>query len=486
MFNSVKTPTGKAKKGLVTIRPDGEYIKACFPRAPFPGEKSQVKKAVGIPLVDGWEERVGTLQSRLQLDLDEGKLAATGGMFNLKRFNEILVEYKLRPDLKIVESAATTSDGRLPPKPQLSLMKVWDMYCEYKRHELRESHFENMYQGQYKNFLESAIEATKSEDALKIRNWLVENRNHGTAKQVLSNLSKAYQRAIKNKLLAHNPFEGMAEEIVQKGARGKTQDEAEIENDDVLDRTKAYTWDEAQTIIEYLKNHPTRVCWHDFVKFKFLTGCRTGEAIALRWCDIVWDRELIFFQWTCNRTTKKFYPLKNDKTYKGDGIRRFPIPKDGELWNLLKSIPQGEPSEVVFKSKQNKIIYSRSFGFTWKGCNSPTMKMKGIIPELIKQGKLTKYLPPYNTRHTFINHAIFDLGIDEKFVSKLCGHQIDISGRHYQDVAIFAERINLDVPMTQQVKQQSEIDLLREQMRQQQELIDKLLQGQGKGDNEEK
>lgn len=477
MINSSKTPTGKAKKGLVTIRPDGGCIKACFPRSPFPGEKSQVKKAVGIPLLKGWEGKVTQLESRLQLDLDEGKLAAPGGMFNLKRFNEILVEYKLRPDLKIVPG---TSDGQLPPKPQLSLMEVWDMYCEYRKQGLRESHYENMYQGQFKNYLESAIESTKSEDALRIRNWLVENRNHQVVRQLLSNLSKAYQRAIKNKLLSHNPFEGLAEEIVQKGARGKNQNEVEVENDDILDRTKSYTWDEAQVIIEYLKNHPTRVCWHDFVKFKFLTGCRTGEAIALRWCDIAWDRELTIFQWTCNRTTKKFYPLKNDKTYKGEALRRFPMPKDGELWNLLKSIPQGEPNEVVFKSKQNKIIYSRTFGTTWKGCDAPTMKIKGIIPELIKQGKLTKYLPPYNTRHTFINHAIFDLGVDEKFVSKLCGHQIDTSGRHYQDIAIFAERINLDIPMSQQAQQQPEIDLLKEQMRQQQELINKLLQDRDK------
>ncbi|MEH2056946.1 MAG: hypothetical protein V7K97_12465 [Nostoc sp.] len=152
IVNSVKTPTGKAKKGLIAIRPDAGCIKACFPRAPFPGEKNQVKKATGIPLVDGWEDKAGNLQPSLQIELDEGKLAASGGMFNLKRFNEILVEYKLRPDLKLVESI-TTSDGQLPPKPQLSLMEVWDMYCEYKRHELRESHFENMYQGQYKNFL---------------------------------------------------------------------------------------------------------------------------------------------------------------------------------------------------------------------------------------------------------------------------------------------------------------------------------------------
>ncbi|MEH2058980.1 MAG: hypothetical protein V7K97_23055 [Nostoc sp.] len=145
------------------------------------------------------------------------------------------------------------------------------------------------------------------------------------------------------------------------------------------------------------------------------------------------------------------------------------MPRDGELWNLLKSIPQGEPNEVVFKPKLGKIIDRSVFSVVWRGREET--RQKGIIPTLIEQGKLTKYLSPYNTRHSFITHAVFDLGIDEKFVSNWCGHDIQVSNKHYQDVAIFAGRINPEVP-----QQQSEIDLLREQMKQQQELINKLLQ----------
>ncbi|MEH2363981.1 site-specific integrase [Nostoc sp.] len=476
MTNSAKTPTGKAKKGLVTIRPDAGCIKACFPRSPFPGEKGQVKRTTGIPEVKGWEGKASQLQSRLQIELDEGKLASPGGMFNLKRFNEILVEYKLRPDLKIVESAAT-SDGQLPPKPQLSLMEVWDMHCEYKRQGLRESNFEKMFQGNYRNFLESAIEATKSEDALKIRNWLVENRNHKTVKAVLSNLSKAYRLGMKNKLLTHDPFEGMAEEIVSEGAKGKTQGEIEADNDDdVLDKTKAYTWNEAQIILEYVQANCLH--WYNYLKFKFLTGCRTSEGIAFMWCDIEWDKERVLIRRTYDRGTKKFYPLKNDRTYKGQATRKFPMPKDEELWNFLKSIPQGKTQgEIVFKSKRGKIIDFSTFGTAWRG-REKSRGQKGIITNLIEQGKLTKYLKPYNTRHTFITHAVYDLGIDEKFVSNWCGHDLQVSNKHYQDVAIFASKINPHLPAT--TTQQSEIDLLREQMKQQQELINKLLQDRDK------
>jgi integrase len=475
MVNSSKTPTGKAKKGQVTVRVDSGSVKACFPRSYC--NKGQIKLATGILLVDGWESKASQLQRRLQIELEDGKLDDGEGNFSLGRYQEILKEYGLQARLRLVKGE-TTSDDQLPPKPALSLMEVWDMYCEYKKQGLRESNYERKYQGQYKSFLNSAIEATKSEDALKIRNWLVENRNLETVERVLSNLSKAYRLGMKNKLLTHDPFEGMAEEIVSKGAKGRTQKEVDTDNDgDVLDRGKAYTWNEAQIILEYAKR---RTHWHNFLKFKFFTGCRTGEAIAFMWCDVEWDKERVLIRRTYDNVTKKFYPLKNDRTYKGEEVRKFPMPKHFELWNLLKSIPQGEPNEVVFKSKTGRIIDDSAFYYFWKGSNGTAAKRasKGVISALIEQGKLTKYLPPYNTRHTFITHAVYDLGIDEKFVSKWCGHQIEVSNKHYQDVAIFAEKINPELPATttQQVQQQSEIDLLKQQV----EELKKLLQDRDK------
>jgi integrase len=343
---------------------------------------------------------------------------------------------------------------------------------------LRESYHKKFFQGQYKNYLKSAIEATKSEDAIKIRNWLVENRSLNHVKRLISHLSNAHQLLIRQKLISHNPYEGMFEEIGNIGAKGKTQDELETDNN-TTDESKTYTWLEAQTILEYIENNSRIKHWYPLVKFKFLTGCRAGEAIALRWINIDWDNEKVLIRRTYDRRTKKFYPLKNDKTYKGEEVRRFPMPKDGELWSLLKSIPQGELSDVVLKSKTGKIIDDVVFHETWNG--RPSHKKKGIIPELIKQGKLTKYLPPYNTRHTFINHAIHDLGIPEKIVCYMCGHKPDISNKHYQDEAIFMNGINPEILFSQQQfglqvmdNQKSEIELLREQNEQLRKLLEQI------------
>lgn len=464
MTNSAKTPTGKTSKGKVAIYVEKDRIKARLPRQYFGGEQPRI--ALGMEANEVNMARAQRLAERMTLDLQDGC------------FDETLAKYGITANLKLKGNAtATANDDQVPPKPELSLLEVWDMYCEYKKKKLRESVYNNFFQGQYKNYLKSAIEATKSEDALKIRNWLVENRNQKTVKDLLSNLSKAYQLGMKNKLLAHNPYDGMADDIGTIGAKGKQQNEIEADND-TEDLSKAYTWDEVQIILEYVNNSPAKNHWYPFIKFKFLTGCRTGEAVGLRWNDVKWDEEKVLIRSTYDRRSKKFYPLKNDRTYKGREVRKFPMPKDGELWKLLESIPQGEPSDVVFKNKKGAgIIDDTAFRRLWTG----NEKYKGIIPELIKQGKLTKYLSPYNTRHTFINHAIHDLGIPEKIVCYMCGHKPDVSNKHYQDEAIFMKGINPEIPFSQQQfanqqidNQQAKIKTLEEQIRQQQEVMRKL------------
>ncbi|MBD2299103.1 tyrosine-type recombinase/integrase [Nostoc sp. FACHB-87] len=469
MVNSSTTPTGKTKKGQIVVREDSGSIKACFPRNYFADGK-QVKKGTGISNVEGWEAKADKLQRRLQLELEKGKLDDGNGNFNEVRYQAILKEYGLQARLRLVDGGIKTSD-ELPPKPELSLLEVWDRYLEYIKLGMKESHFVNMYCHQYSSFIKSAIEATKSEDAIKIRNWLVENRSLNRVKILLSNLSKAYQLAIKNKSVSFNPYDGLADDIKVLGAKGKKQTEVNTEtDDDVLDKSKAYTWHDVQTILEAFKNHPKKFHWHDFTKFKFLTGCRTGEAIAFLWCDINWEKECVYIRRTYDRVTKKFY---HTKTSKGDKelIRIFPMPKDGELWNLIKSIPQGEANETVFKTKTKKIIRGNIF---------TSEHWKPVIDKLIEQGKLTKYLSPYNTRHTFITHQIFDLGRDEKIVSAWCGHGEAVSQKHYQDITDRAILINPELPASPQTQQLSKIEQLEEQLRQQQELIDKLLAEKGK------
>ncbi|MDZ7968759.1 MAG: tyrosine-type recombinase/integrase [Nostoc sp. DedSLP03] len=460
--------SNKAKKGQVSIRLDSGSVKACFPRSYC--NKGQIKLATGISLVNGWESKASQLQRRLQIELEDGKLDDGQGNFDLGRYQDILREYGLQAKLRISREV-TTSDSQLPPKPELSILEVWGMYCDYRKHDLKETTYRLTFCTYYVNYLESAIKATKSQDAIKIRNWLIENRSVIHVKNLMSQLSKAYQLAIKNKSVTHNPFDGLGDEIKVRGSQGKTREEIEIEtDDDLLDKSKAYTWDEVEAILKYIKNYPAKSHWYEPIKFKFLTGCRTGELTAFMWCDVLWSKEQILIRRTYSSRLRRFYPTK---TARGDQelIRIFPMPKDGELWSLLKSIPQGEPNEVVFKSKGGKIISDVTLSRSWKGREGQN---RGIIPALIEQGKLFKYLPPYNTRHTFITHQIFDLGRDEKIVNAWCGHGEMVSQKHYQDIVDRATQINPELPANQQAQQQSEIDLLKQQNRLQQKQMEEM------------
>ncbi|MCW5316161.1 tyrosine-type recombinase/integrase [Nostoc sp. KVJ3] len=472
MVNSSKTPTGKAKKGQVTVRVDSGSVKACFPRPHFPGEPSQVKIATGISNVDGWQAEADKLKRRLQLETEEGKLSLPGGKFNRKRYFEILVEYKLKPDLKIVESAVI-SDGQLPPKPELSVMEIWDIYCSFRRESLSETVYQLKFKGEYLRAIKKSADEV-GEHPLEMRNWLLGNYSHSTVKRILSCLAEAYRLAVKQKMVGQNLFDGMSEDINAKGKRNRIIDQSkEIESDDdVLDKSKAYTWNEAQEILKYIQDDSNRVKhYYNLIKFKFLTGCRTGEAIALWWCDIEWERERILLRRNYNNRLKIYKSTKNDT------VRMFPMPGDGELWNLLKSISQGEPNENIFKNKAGKPINADSLQRVWHGYEAS--RNKGIIPELIKQGKVKKYLPCYNTRHTFITHQIFDLGRDAAIVNTWCEHSEEMSKKHYRDIEKYATQINPELPANQQVKQQSELDALKEQLRKQQETIDKLLEEKG-------
>lgn len=472
MVNSAKTPTGKTSKGKVSIYVEKGRIKARLPRQYFGGEQPRI--ALGMDANEANMARAQRLAERMTLDLQDGC------------FDETLAKYGIIADLKL-KGSAVTSDGQLPPKPQMSLMEVWDMYCEFKEHELSISTFELEYKRTFTNFLKSAINAA-GEDSLAIRDWLIKNRNLQTTKKLLNALSEAFYLAIRqDKYTGKNPFDGLSDGIGDKNRKKEFKQNEDDEDEDLLNQDKAFTWLEAEIIMEFLKNSSKKRFKHfyHFISFKFLTGCRNGEAMGLWWRDIKWEKEEIAIVRSYSAHIGRFKPTKNET------VRRFPMPKNGRLWNLLKELPQGEPNDVVFKSTTGNFIGHTNINEMW---NFSRTKKKdkiyeypGVIRILIDEGKVQKYLPSYNTRHTFITRQIFDLSRDPKIVNAWCEHSEKVSESHYRDTKRIAAQINPELPASQQSQQQSELDLLKEQLRQQQEamkqqqeLINKLLQDKGK------
>jgi len=55
---------------------------------------------------------------------------------------------------------------------------------------------------------------------------------------------------------------------------------------------------------------------------------------------------------------------------------------------------------------------------------------KPLVEGLVKAGKVEKYLPQYNIRHTFITLAL-ENGLDAKDVGRLVGNTPEIIYKHY-------------------------------------------------------
>lgn len=307
-------------------------------------------------------------------------------------------------------------------KIEMPLIDLYDIYCESRKGSIAETTLKIRLQDQFRKIIVKAIDAV-GENALAIREWLVTHYSIHLAKECIRNLNKACQLGVKHKYRIDNPFDGMTEEI--KITKGNKKNQDNFDDNDETEDNRAFTIDEMNAIIEAFESSHYRKHLAPIIKFLFWTGCRTGEAIAFKWRDIKWDNETIVFKRSYNERLRKF---KGTKT----GVcRMFPLPKDGQLWNLLKSLPQGEPDDVVFKPKKVKIIHYKSLWQIWSG--NPSTGNPGVIPTLVKEGKVKQYLKLYATRHTFISHQVNIYKIPITTVAQWVGNAAMVSNKNYLD-----------------------------------------------------
>lgn len=155
------------------------------------------------------------------------------------------------------------------------------------------------------------------------------------------------------------------------------------------------TEEETRKILEAAEgNH-----YYPFIKFLFLTGCRIGEAAALKWEDIRSDFSQIFF----------YSPKTNETRY---------ITCTPELIELLKSTQPFEvdPGDPVFKSDRNSAIIVANFRRrNWKQI-------------LIKAG--VPYKRPYITRSTMIHNSL-EKGVPPVHLSRIVGNSVQVLIQHY-------------------------------------------------------
>lgn len=298
------------------------------------------------------------------------------------------------------------------PNPTIAkpttLTQLWASYCEYKQPQLAATTYLSDYCKKWANHIAKLPQSLSK--AVDIRDFLVASVSVGTAKRLLTLLSACGTWAVKSGLIDFNPFVGMA------SALKRPKSDREID---------PFSTTERDCILIAFQEHPTHSHYYSFVKFLFLTGCRTGEAVALQWKHIAHDLSSISF------TESYSSKLKARKCTKTGTTRKFPVNSD--LRELLAEIrpTNPNPTALVFTSPTGlPIDNSRFTNRVWKGCKAGKKTYKGIIPSLISSGAVAAYRCPYNTRHTFIT-MMLKAGLTIPQVAKLVGNSPEMILKHY-------------------------------------------------------
>lgn len=291
-----------------------------------------------------------------------------------ERFDLTLERY--RPDAEARAAQFTAS----------SLPKLWELYMVHRKP--LSAHTTIIWQ--YRS-AETHINNLKAglDDIPAMVTELQANQTPEVAHRTLIQIRACCKWAARQGLLPRNPFSGPIEIPKPKKARA----------------IRPFTKQEIQAILGAFEGMDL----HPLIRFYFLTGCRTGEALGLRWGDVAPDCTSIYI-------VRSFAggEFSDTKTHKS---RRFPC--GPELQRLLKSLRPDDPGDaLVFPDVTQKRLW-----YQWKR----------RIGQLTEDGVVQQYRPQYNTRHTFITRAL-EAGIPITQVAEWAGNSPKIILERYAGI----------------------------------------------------
>lgn len=271
----------------------------------------------------------------------------------------------------------------------LSLNELWEKYTQIKQKTLAHSTIDRDFKRVASHLKKLPNDNLKN--AKKIRKHLIENLSAAAAKRVLMYCSACCDWAVQEDLIKFNPFKDLPS---IKAPKSKSID--------------PFTKSERDRIIAAFESDRYYSYYANFVKFLFLTGCRTSEAIGLQWKHISPDLEVITFS--------EAVVNKQRKGTKTGIIRRFPV--NAQLRKLLLSIKPNDskPESLVFPSPKGLTIDSHNFlNKAWKG---------------VLKNLPIRYRCQYNTRHTFITLCM-DEGVKLNQLAVWVGNSPETILNHY-------------------------------------------------------
>lgn len=216
-----------------------------------------------------------------------------------------------------------------------------------------------------------------------------------TQQRRMESISSCWGWAVKEGLIAHNPWEGLSKLIVV----GEPEE------------AKPFTSEEIDKILKAFDEHPRYNQLAPFVRFMLWTGARPGEAIGLRWCDLSEDCKEVTIR--TQVTKRKHASDVRRKPPKKNKVRKFKVASPvQELLLALRSISN---HESVFLWNERTINLDNFREDVWR--------------VLLGQAEVD-YRPPKNCRHTFVSHCL-EMKMNPVDIAKITGHRTRVLFDHY-------------------------------------------------------
>ncbi|MDZ8025992.1 MAG: DUF3596 domain-containing protein [Nostoc sp. DedQUE11] len=383
-----KPNSSKASKGTVQVISSNDRLQLRFR---FAGKRHYLS----IGLADNSVNRKAAEAKARQIELD----IVSGN------FDPTLAKYKPQAALSTVATEITRSITA-----KTSLAYLWEQFVEYKRPQCSPNTMRLSY-GVFSNYVKN-LPTHDLDKANEIRDYILNTIPLYSGKRFITRLSACCEWAIESGMISENPFQGMATKInLPKSSTTKE-----------IDEINPFSLQERDKIINAIENNlfcpRTSAFKHShyapFVRFLFLTGCRPSEAIALQWKHISQDFRQINFEQAIIKTESGKQVRQGLKTQER---RKFPC--NDSLRQLLQSNKPEEATSdsFVFPSPKGKVIDIDNF--------------RGRIWTTVIHGLEIEYRKLYQTRHTFITHALETGKLDAKDVARLVGNSPEIIYQHY-------------------------------------------------------
>src|SRR6476620_4158869 len=353
--------------------------------------------------------------------------------------------------------------GTVQAKPEITVGEMWEAYLEWKKTVIEESTFLRTYKTftyalkgmQWESKLSKLFDNNSSVYEIPLDSQDLIERvaqiklNPKSKKGFLSAMNEAFlhSQSLGYTKLTINPFHGLWDKTkpsVNEQYQPTVNSDGELlewwqvvdsEHEDSLETDRrSFTTDERNTIIQAFYASEKKAERHaaPLIEFLFLTGCRPGEAFALRWQDVMFEFDVIRFSKSYSSATKK---VKKTKT--GE-IRTFKLyPRLTELLQRLHP-SNAEKTDLVFKTLQGKPFNSFNHKTVWNCNSSGGYSYLGLVSRLANEGEISGYLSPYHTRHTYITLTAHANKHDNNallYIATSCGNSVDVILRHYLGVS---------------------------------------------------